>query len=70
MHPPPPNAGAAANTPAQPHAEASVAGAAAFDDPAMLSNFVNFLRSKSEELKARAVVSIVPKAKVAFPQVC
>lgn len=36
----------------------------------MLSNFVNFLRSKSEELKARAVVSIVPKAKVAFPQVC
>jgi hypothetical protein len=46
-----------------------VAGAAAFADPATLSEFVNFVRTKGEELKARAVVSIVPKAKVAFPQV-
>lgn len=46
-----------------------MAGAAAFVDPATLSEFVNFVRTKGEELKARAVVSIVPKAKVAFPQV-
>lgn len=44
-------------------------GANAFVDPTTLCEFVNFVRSKSEELNARAVVSIVPKAKVSFPQV-
>ena len=43
--------------------------ATAFADPATLSEFVNFVRSKGEELKARAVISIVPKSRVAFPQV-
>ena len=44
-------------------------GMQAFSDPAALGEFVNFLRQKSSELAARAVVSIVPKARVAFPQV-
>lgn len=44
-------------------------GTQAFSDPATLSEFINFVRTKGEELSARAVVSIVPKSKVAFPQV-
>ena len=63
------NAGTGTNTPAQPHEAASVTGANAFADPATLSDFVNFCRHKGEELGARAVISIVPKAQVAFPQV-
>jgi hypothetical protein len=62
-------AGSGSNTPEEPHEAASVQGKGAFADPAALADFVNFLRRKGEELAARAVVSIVPKAAVAFPQV-
>lgn len=61
--------GAGANTPEQQHSESNVQGKGAFGDPAGLADFVNFVRGKGAELKARAVVSIVPKAQVAFPQV-
>ena len=44
-------------------------GAKAFSDPAMLSDFVNFLRQQGEQLQARTLVCVVPKSKVAFPQV-
>jgi hypothetical protein len=63
-------AGDGDNTPEQPHPTASIQGAKAFTDPAMLAEFVNFVRQKGEELKASAVISVVPKSKVAFPQVC
>jgi hypothetical protein len=62
-------AGKGANTPESQHAEANVQGKAAFSDPAALADFVNFLRHTAGELRARAVVSIIPKSKVAFPQV-
>lgn len=60
--------GTGTNMPEQPHEAACVLGAQAFSDPATLAEFVNFVRQKGENLKARAVVSIVPKSKVAFPQ--
>jgi hypothetical protein len=61
--------GGGANIPGQQHAAASVQGTQAFVDPATLSEFVNFVRQKGDELKARALISIVPKSAVAFPQV-
>ncbi|KAI8464222.1 MAG: hypothetical protein J3K34DRAFT_526386 [Monoraphidium minutum] len=60
--------GGAPNAPDAPHPEASVQGKGAFADPAALADFVNFVRTKGEALGARAVVSVVPKSQVAFPQ--
>jgi hypothetical protein len=56
------------NTPADPAPGASVQAGPAFADPATLAEFVGFARGKGKELRARAAVAVVPKAKVAFPQ--
>jgi hypothetical protein len=63
------HAGGGTNTPEQPHPDASILGSQAFENPATLAEFVNFVRQKGGQLGARAVVSVVPKSKVAFPQV-
>lgn len=65
-----PLTGSGGNTPAAPREACSISAQHAFTDPAALAEFVGFVRTKGEELQARAAVCIVPKAKVAFPQVC
>ncbi|KAF8059431.1 TTC1 [Scenedesmus sp. PABB004] len=48
--------------------EVAVRAARAFDAPEVLAEFVGQMRSKAEELGARAVLLIAPKQAVAFPQ--
>jgi len=49
--------------------EAHVRVAGGFESPDTLASCTHFLRTKGTDLQARAVMSVVPKAAIAYPRV-
>ena len=43
---------------------------AAFDSPNTLASATSFLRECSEDFSAQAAMAVVPKHRIAYPQVC